>query len=319
MATKHGPALPCSPLAKRIRKPERMVPGKRCPPRPRTGQTRQPCKIRGNAIIEVVVSLLALMPFVIGIPALGKHLDVRHKTFDAARYVVWERTVWRADDTPNRKSDRDVELEMRDRALGDPAAGLISAANLRTHGVSENRLWRDSANKSLLDYRDGAAPIALQQHQTATPVDVGRLLVPALAHGQGWSTAATALGIDDLRFSRETFARATVSLGLRGIVARRSAAATQSSDDMPPRPLTQRANAAILSDTWSARDERNLGRSVDRLTANELIESLELAGQFIAMQAPAKGKALYGEGQFAAGVDLRPSSAALPAAYVNHK
>jgi hypothetical protein len=319
MATKHGPALPCSRLAKRIRRPERTVPINRCQPRPRTGQTRPPCKSRGNAIIEVVASLLALMPFVIGIPVLGKHFDVRHKTFDAARYAVWERTVWRDDHTVNRKDDRDVELEIHDRILGDPTAGLISAASVQTLGTSENTLWRDSASKSLLDYRDGLAPVALQQQRTPTPVDVGRVLGPALAHGYGSSTAATALGIDDLRFSRETFARATVSLGLRGIVARRSGSAIQSSDDTPSHALTQRANAAILSDTWSARDERYLGCSVDRLTADELIESLELPGRFIAMQAPAKGKALYGEGQFAAGVDLRPSSATLPAAYVNGK
>ena len=318
MATKHGPALPCSRLAKRIRRPERTVPINRCQPRTRTGQTRQPCKVRGNAIIEVVASLLALMPFIIGIPVLGKHFDIRHKTFDAARYAVWERTVWRDGDIINRKDDRDVELEMHDRILGDPEAGLISAASVRTLGTSENQLWQDAAGKSLLDYRDGSAPAAVQQQRTPAPVDVGRLLGPALAHGHGSSTAAE-LGVDNLRFSRETFARAAVSLGLRGIVARRSGSASQSSDDTSPHALTQQASAAILSDTWSSRDERYLGRSVDRLTADELIESLELPGRFIAMQAPAKGKALYGEGQFAAGVDLRPSSATLPAAYVNRK
>jgi len=318
MATRHRPLSPCSPLAKRIRKPERMIPGSRCQPRPRTGQNRQPCKMRGNAIIEVVASLLALMPFIIGMPVLGKHFDVRHKTFDAARYAVWERTVWRDDDTANRKDNRDVELEMHDRILGDPAAGLISAAGLRTLGISENRLWRDSASKSLLDYRNGSAPVELQQQRVPTPVDVGDLLVPALAHGYGWSTTATALGIEDLRIRNETFAVAAISLGLRSIVARRPNSAAQPSDDAS-RPLAQRAHAAILSDTWSARDERTLGHRVDRLTANELIESFELAGQFISLQAPGKGKALYGEGQFAAGVDLRPSSAALPAAYVNRK
>ena len=59
-----------------------------------------------------------------------------------------------------------------------------------------------------------------------------------------------------------------------------------------------------------------IGKRVDDLTTNELIEALELPGQPIAMQAIGKGKPLYGEGQFATEPDLLPRSTVLPSAYI---
>jgi hypothetical protein len=55
---------------------------------------------------------------------------------------------------------------------------------------------------------------------------------------------------------------------------------------------------------------------VDRITANELIEDLELPGRILSMQAPIKGGPLYGEGQYGWDPRLRPRSNALPSAYV---
>ena len=270
---------------------------------------------------EVIVGLLALTPFLLGIPLLGKQFDVKHKTFEAARYAVWERTIWRNDGLSNRKGSEDIAIEVRDRTLGHPGAGLLAAATLRTEGITENPLWRDTNDERLMDYRDDGAPVSIDQQQRNSPVEVGYQLVPGIAYGGGpLSTIAALLQVDDLRMNRQSLAHASVAVGLRPVLSAKTdqqvSLGSRDAQRSERAQLVQRANAAILSDTWSARDERNLGRRVDDLTTNELIEALELPGQTIAMQAIGKGKPLYGEGQFATQPDLSPRSTVLPSAYI---
>ncbi len=85
---------------------------------------------------------------------------------------------------------------------------------------------------------------------------------------------ADALRMDDLNLNRRSFASATIEANIRPLLAHGDA------------PLTQRATGALLSDTWSPRDESEFGRRVDRIVANELIEDLELPGRILSMQAP---------------------------------
>jgi hypothetical protein len=79
---------------------------------------------RGNALIESIAALLALAPFVTGMVLLGKQLDVKHKTYDALRYSVWERTVWSGGGR-NAKSSNDIAMEALDRSFGHPYAGVL--------------------------------------------------------------------------------------------------------------------------------------------------------------------------------------------------
>ncbi|MDY6944316.1 MAG: hypothetical protein SXG53_01240 [Pseudomonadota bacterium] len=258
--------------------------------------------IRGNALIETIVAALTLLPFLGGMVLLGKQLDVKHKSFDALRYCLWERTVWSGSGA-NARSEADIRMEALDRALGDPSTGVMSAESLRTAGVSQNPLWRHQGQLLLLPTSNAISSLLAD---TAAPVEPGYLLMPGLAYGSGAIGAtAAALRTDDLGLNRNAFATATIETNVRPLL-----------DHADAEPLTQRANGAVLSDTWSPRDEGEFGRRVDRLTANELIEALELPGRPISLQAPGKGAPLYGEGQFGWQPQLRPRSNALPSAYL---
>jgi hypothetical protein len=251
---------------------------------------------RGNAMIETIVALAVLSPFLGCIALLGKQLDVKHKSFDALRYSVWERTVWSGD----AKSEAQITNEALDRSFGDPSVGVTANDSLRSEGVSRNPFWRHY-RQSLLS---GNA-VSVQSSDDAVPVDVGYALAPGLAHGTGpVGAAAQALRMDDLNLNRRSFASATIEANVRPLLAHGDA------------PITQRATGALLSDTWSPRDENDFGRRVDRITANELIEDLELPSRILAMQAPRKGGPLYGEGQYGWDPQLRPRSNMLPSAYV---
>lgn len=279
---------------------------------------------RGNAMAETIVTLLALSPFIVGIPLLGKQLDIKQKTYDTARYSVWERTVWRSDGAANRKSQDDIALEARDRTLGSPLAGLIDVGQLRADGITENDLWRDWRRERLLDYDDNGAPVAFTEDERPAPVDVGLWLVPGIAYGEGALGAIQQfLQLDSLNLTRRAFASSTVAVGIRPALARLADRPVTLGNREEPEAdraqIVQRAAGAVLSDTWSSRNEDAMRRRVDDVTVNELVDLFELPGRPIGLQALGKGQPLYGEGQFSWEPDLRPRSTTLPAAYIERR
>jgi hypothetical protein len=273
---------------------------------------------------ETIVTLLAVSPFIVGIPLLGKQMDIKHKTFDTARYSVWERTVWRSDGAANRKSEEDITLEARDRTLGSPLAGLTDVENLRTQGITENRLWRDWRRQRLLDYDENGAAASLTYNERPTPVEVGLLLVPGIAYGDGvLGNLQQLLRLDSLNLTRRAFASSTVAVGVRPVVGELADRAVTLGEENEPESdrsqIVHRASGAILSETWSSRNEDAMRRRVDDVTVNELVELFELPGRPIGIQALGKGQPLYGEGQFSWEPDLRPRSTVLPAAYIERR
>lgn len=250
---------------------------------------------RGNALIESIVALLALAPFVTGIVLLGKQLDIKHKTYDALRYSVWERTVWSSSKSPN-----DITVEALDRSFGHPLAGVSATSTLYASGVSQNPLWSESGRRLLADTPSGT------HSDAAPPVHAGYALVPALAHGGGpLSAVAESLQLRDLELNPHAFATARLTANVRPVLS-----------NADRRPITHVAAGAILSDVWSSRDENDFRRKADQLTADELIEALEMPARPLAMQSLGKGGPLYGEGQYSWDPDLRPRTNALPSAYI---
>jgi hypothetical protein len=273
---------------------------------------------------ETIVALLALSPFIVGIPLLGKQLDIKQKSYDSARYSVWERTVWRSDGAANRKTDEDITLEARDRTLGNPRAGVADIESLRSEGVTENPLWRNWQRKRLLNYENTDAPIQMTYREQPTPVDVGYWLVPGIAYGDGvLGDVQHALHLDSLKLNRRAFARSSAAIGIRpmlGELADRPVSLGQRTRREAQRgELVLTSTGAVLSDTWSSRNEDALQHRVDDVTVNELIEQLELPGKPIGQQALGKGKQLFGEGQFGWDPDLKPRSDTLPSAYMDQR
>jgi hypothetical protein len=277
----------------------------------------------GNALIEVIVAMLVFLPFILGLPLVGKQLDVKHKTYDAARYSVWERSVWRDHGSSNRKSAEDITLEARDRTLGHPRAGLLPASQLRAQGVTENPLWLD-AQVRLLNYTDDSLPLTADHTQSREPVRVGLALVPAMAYEDGViASPARLVQLQPLGMTERAFARTTLRLEVRAklaqLASRPPSLSRSTVHPVNTAPLIQQATAALLSDSWSARDEAHMRTLVDRLTVDEAIEIIEAAARPIGALALGKGEILYGEGQYGWNPEFEPRSNILPRAYVHRR
>jgi hypothetical protein len=279
---------------------------------------------RGHATAETIVALLALAPFLVGIPLLGKQLDVKQKTYDAARYAVWERTVYRSDGA--QKSDADITIEGRDRTLGNARAGLAMAASLRSGGITENVLWRDRAGQRLLTQSRNAnnQPVAFGHGSRNSPVEIGRVTVPQIAYRGGAAAAMSVVGVQPLGFNPRSFATANVSAQLRptlGILADEPFALRPSRQRSNRAPVVQSARSGILSDTWSPPNESTLRRRIDDLVPNERMWLFEMPGMALGFLG-GKGTPLYGEGQFGfgrsytRGPDFTVPSTSVPGPYV---
>ena len=81
----------------------------------------------GQAITEFnVTAAFVLVPLFIMIPLIGKHIDMKHSSVQAARYMAWERTVWFEDSTKPKgstkaqvKSQKQLVKETRERFFGE--------------------------------------------------------------------------------------------------------------------------------------------------------------------------------------------------------
>lgn len=142
----------------------------------------------GQAMIELLVAaMFFLVPFFVAITVIGKFADVQHAVDMAARYAVWERTIWYNNDStefnkknsPNTKSSAEINNETAVRILNDrtKATSIIGASDKSASTFSNglDPLWRDPAGGHYLtEYSQHAASVTMgASTSTAAPVAVG--------------------------------------------------------------------------------------------------------------------------------------------------
>ena len=128
---------------------------------------------RGQALAEfTIAAAFVLIPLFLMIPLLGKFMDMKATTIQAARYAAWERTAWYGSSewAVGQKSDAQIQSEVQQRFFSDaPTAPLRSTDQNQTGAVGGKQLWHDHAGTSMLStYSAGAG----QGGQTPGTMDV---------------------------------------------------------------------------------------------------------------------------------------------------
>lgn len=206
-----------------------------------------PIRHRGQALVELLVAMIAIVPLYFGVAWLGKVLDARQATIAAARYLAFECTVRLAPCT-DASAHPELAGVVRRRFYAAHDVGLGSAGDAAAAaGTADgNRFWVERDGRPLLErYEDVTVTVA-----------PGRFDSPfAFAGGQGERSFPGAV-----RLLSELAGPGRFGLDLEaGLVDARvqlRLSRSRSADGWVSRlasmPLTLTAHLTVLTDAWNA-------------------------------------------------------------------
>jgi hypothetical protein len=205
------------------------------------------CRAPGQALVEVLVALSAIVPLLFGVAWLAKVLDARQATIAAARMLAFECTV-RAEACGDPGAHAELAREVRRRVFSrhevalrsdDVAAGQVGAGQGRA-------LWTDRGGRPLLErFEDvdvAVVPLRFDSPGASAAGEGDRMIPGALRllaerAGPGRFGLDLAGGLFDARVQ----ARLSRTAPTDGFVARLAAM-----------PITLDERLPILTDAWTA-------------------------------------------------------------------
>lgn len=201
----------------------------------------------GQALIELMVALLAIIPLYFGVVWLARLLDLQQATISAARQLAFECTV-RPDRCDPKHQDASLAGEIRRRAFSSETAGVLSndtASGLP--GLAERRaFWVDRDGASLIERFEDVhielvperfnSPFAFAQGQAERAFPGALQTLSSLA-GPGRFGLDLAGGFISARVSTKVSASAPADAWITRMMSM---------------PLTLNARLAILTDAWNA-------------------------------------------------------------------
>ena len=212
---------------------------------------------RGQALTEfVVVAAFALIPLFFLVIYTGKWSFTQLRTIEAARYVAWERTVWRDQPPHGRewlalKSDADLRNEAAMRFFGPHNAGLSNANTGRGQNV-DPILTRHDGQPLLRDL----ANIQVATHEESISTGVSMKFLGAL------------MKLTDIPLRMTGPTVATVGVQLEGLPGYAYLA-----DNPLARGPQFTAQAAVLTDAWTANGPAEEVRFVKKLLPTAYLDN----------------------------------------------
>lgn len=113
---------------------------------------------RGQSTTEFLVIALVLVPIFIGVPLLGKLIDMMQATESASRYVAFEGTV--RNSSSSWKTDAEMAQEVRRRFFGSPGAPVKTNDAAGDFTAHRNPLWSDHAGNPMLPKFETAVAVS---------------------------------------------------------------------------------------------------------------------------------------------------------------
>jgi hypothetical protein len=241
----------------------------------RSRRSDAPPRQRGQAMVEVAVALLALVPLLLGIVLVAKYQDLQRAAVAASRLVAFECTVRIDACTPGRVRPELLD-EARQRVFGPARAPIRSAIDSRSVAESPagDPFWADRAGRPLVERLSDVSLEIRNQHFTS-PL--------SLAAGLGERTFPGAV-----QLVSELGGPGRFGLALEGglVDARVTLQVARSAPDggAVPRsllalPLRLSARAAVLTDAWTASGPRGAG--------SDTVEARVFAGARLPLLEPA--------------------------------
>ena len=253
-------------------------------------------KAPGQAMTELLIAAsFVLVPLLLLIPLLGKYIDIRHATIQAARYEAWEYTVWYndgaaglSDDTPGGYPNT-LPIKTVDETVDESRRRFFSKTDLPIRGddaatgwtdVDRNPLWTDHRARRLWD---GSLDTPTPPDPTeSTPdltfgimtaiIDIIDVIFEALASALGLigDVGFTAINTDGYSVSTVQ-AIVNVPDGLIDFQNMRDAAVD---DSVGGFQLTFGSQAAVLTDNWNAGGLEHVTNQAGGLVPTKILAEL---------------------------------------------
>ena len=223
----------------------------------------------GQGMVGFIVGVtLFVVPVAIGINYISRIGDAKHKSYEAARYSVWERTVWhQSDNRYNRKSDQDIQREITVRVFGEQSRPLDSVAD-RARVLPEDIIW-DNHLYGWEQNGDGRRDPILE----TPPEDGAEPVVANITDSQApgsFSNAINSIASVALQLDRNGFYNGQISIQLQrdpNIIDELNAALGDGE------PLTSTTNNAMLVGAWNANGPSDVRRTVRRTLPTAFLDS----------------------------------------------
>lgn len=220
---------------------------------------------RGQAMAEfTIAAAFVLIPLFLMIPLLGKFIDMKATTIQAARYAAWERTAWygNSDWAAGQKSDSQIQSEVQQRFFADaPNAPLRSTDKTLTGTIGGKPLWHDHSGASMLSsYSAGLGG------GTQTPGTLEAFLGRALKIVE---LIDTVLG-SNFKLDMKSLYTSTVNLNAAQTAAISRATDSEVSGFAAPNFV---ANQVLVANGWSANGPEFVKKQIEGLAV------LSLAGR----------------------------------------
>jgi hypothetical protein len=203
-------------------------------------------RLRGQALVELLVALVALVPLYFGVIWLAKVIDLRQSTIAAARTLAFECTV-RPDACTDGAPDPVLAAETRRRFFSAHRFGIASneAAAGAVSGETGRASWSDRDGRPLLERFEDVS-VAVGREGFDSPLafagSAGERVFPGAVRVLSGLGGPGRFGLD----LQGGFVSATVQAQV---------SASRPSDGWVARlravPLTLRARLAVLTDPWN--------------------------------------------------------------------
>ncbi len=262
----------------------------------------------GQALTEVLVSLIFFAPVFLLVPIIGKYLDIKQKTIEASRYAVWERSVWSDpgstwDSDENTKNDEVIGAEVDRRFFGH-LSQLISDKSAFSHnGIVENPMWT-TVDTTIDVYskitQNNSAPKPLNL-PILNGVKVGTKILRTYAEvtENKASTSKADVLTEAIAGDKVEIPIVDVTLGMK-VLVNDYAIATISTPVKnyidSNKDLIIQARSALLTNTWSAPDESRFHQRVDKLVADEVVDETVKLTKNLGLYAAGKIASPLGDG-----------------------
>ncbi len=202
-----------------------------------------------------------MLPLFLIIPLLGKYMDIKATSIQAARYAAWERTVWfgSSDWTAAQKTDLEIQHEVLQRFFSDNATAKIqsSQSSAGTWAGGPKPLWKDRGGNSMLaDYNSN---VNQGSARAQTPGTMDAILDPVVSVVNVVdSILGSKFELDMKSLYTTTIKVQTVQTGpIRDVITGRSSSSGA--------PLFTATNV-LVANGWNANGPDNVKKQVEGLT-----------------------------------------------------